>query len=148
MRWYCKQPHQYLYPLLQENFSGMHFPAILLAHLHRGRLVEVQDLQTSQSKWRELDEIWEQKVKAKSSFLSIINKWNMRGECKMFKGKTGSKKSQFQKQPCKTVLFTYVYKSLRHFRMSFVNLMTNIFSNVMCSANTTKRINLPGKSNN
>lgn len=54
--------------------------------------------------------------------------------------------AQFQKFASETVP-TYVYENLRDFRMGFVNLITNIFSNVMCSTNTTERINLPSKSN-
>ena len=45
----------------------------------------------------------------------------------------------------KTNQHTYVYENFSYFRMGFVNLMTNIFTNVMCSTNTTKRVNLQAK---
>lgn len=38
-----------------------------------------------------------------------------------------------------------MYENFSYFRVGFVNVMTNIFTNVMSSTNTTKRVNLEAK---
>lgn len=38
-----------------------------------------------------------------------------------------------------------MYENFSNFRVGFVNVMTNIFTNVMSSTNTTKRVNLQAK---